>query len=181
MLKEDLSDDRLLHSMAAARTANRLAQIHGLDIDACELAGLLHDCAKCMDLQTLQQIARDHHLKLSDVEMQSNGLLHGPVSAVIAGTKYGIRNPEILTAISSHTTGYAGMTAFDMAIFLADKIEPYRHDIPALDAIRALADVDLLKATYQMLLYSRAHIVQTKKPLHPATDQTIQWVHDRIR
>jgi len=181
MLKADLSDARLLHSLSVARTANHLARMHGLDIDACELAGLLHDCAKCMSLGALQTIARDNRLKLTDVELQSNGLLHGPAGAVVAETKYGVHNPEILNAIAIHTTGRAGMSAFDMALFLADKIEPYRSDIPALDALRALADQDLYKATYQMLINSKTHVSQTNRPLHPATDQTIQWVRDRIR
>ncbi|MBN1777491.1 MAG: nicotinate (nicotinamide) nucleotide adenylyltransferase [Clostridiales bacterium] len=181
MLRENLSDERLLHSMAAARTANRLAKIHGLNAGDCELAGLLHDCAKCMDLKTLQQLAREHRLKLTDVELQSNGLLHGPVGAVIAETEYGIRKPEILSAIAAHTTGCAGMSEFDMVIFLADKIEPYRNDIPALDEIRALADMDLYEASYHMLMNSKAHVIQTHRPLHPATDQTIRWMRDRIR
>ena len=181
LLNENLSDGRLVHSLSAALTARRLADVHALNANACELAGLLHDCAKCMDLKTLWQIARDHQLKLLDVEMRSNGLIHGPVGAVIAREKYGIRDPEILGAIAAHTTGYAGMSAFDMAIFLADKIEPYRHDIPALDEIRALAETDLLKASYQMLLQSKAHLVQTKRDIHPDTDKTIQWVLESIR
>lgn len=178
MLKADLSDGRLVHSMSSARTAKHLADIHGPDPDACELAGLLHDCAKCMPLKTLQQIACDRRLALSDIEMQSNALLHGPVGAVIAKEKYGIQSPEILGAISAHTTGRAGMTQFDMIIFLADKIEPYRHDIPALDEIRALADTDLPEATYQMLLHSKAHLLQAKKSIHPQTDRIIQWVRE---
>ncbi len=54
-LKKDLTDDRLLHSMAVAYTANRLARIHQLDVPACEMAALLHDCAKCINLKTLQK------------------------------------------------------------------------------------------------------------------------------
>ena len=91
--------------MAVAYTANRLARLHCLDVAACELAGLLHDCAKCMGLETMQQIALEKHLKLSDTEFHSAGLLHGPVGAVVAQEDYGVHRSDILSAIAVHTTG----------------------------------------------------------------------------
>lgn len=181
MLKESLSDDRLVHTMSAAFTANRLASIHGLDVKACELAALLHDCAKCMDLRAMQWIARNAHLALLDVELQSAGLLHGPVGAVVAQRKYGVQDPQILTAIATHTTGYVGMTKFDMVIFLADKIEAYRDDIPALAEIRELAQTDLYRATYTMLKSSKEYVTLKNRPLHPATGEVMQWVKEQIK
>ncbi len=181
MLKEALSDDRLLHTMATAFTANRLAKLYGLDVKACELAALLHDCAKCMDLKAMQWLARNAHLSLLDVEFQSAGLLHGKVGAVVAQQKYGIQDLRILTAVSEHTTGYVGMTKFDMVIFLADKIEPYRDDIPSLAEIRALAETNLYKATYAVLLNSKDYVTQKNRPLHPATGEVMQWVKDQIK
>ncbi len=180
-LQNRLSDDRLLHSMAVARTAAHLAAVHALPVDQCELAGLLHDCAKCMDIDSLRQIAISHHLKLTDVELQSNGLLHGPVGAVIAKEVFGIEDPIVLNAIAVHTTGYAGMSDIEMVVFLADKIEPYRNHIPDLDEIRQLAETDLYKATYEMLLHSKAYLTRIHRPLHPDTDTTIQWMRKRIQ
>ena len=175
-LKADLTDDRLLHSMAVAYTANRLAKIHQLDVPSCELAALLHDCAKCISLKEQQKIAKRARLKLLDEEFQSPGLLHGPVGAVIAEEKYGILDPVILHAIAVHTTGYAGMTKFEMVIFLADKIEPYRCEFPGLSKIRAIADHDLYKASYGMLQNSMAYVHQLNKPLHPDTGKTLHWL-----
>ena len=179
-LKEALCEERMLHTMAVAFTANRLAKLHQLDAKACELAALLHDCAKCMSLGDMQQIAREANLKLSDIEFRSAALLHGPVGAVVARTKYGIEDQRILIAIAAHTTGFAGMTAFDMVVFLADKIEPYRDDIPTLAEIRALAQQDLYQATYAMLLNSQEYVTRKNRPLHPETAETIQWVLDHI-
>ena len=181
MLKEDLSDDRLVHSLAVAHTAAKLAQIHSLDVPACELAGLLHDCAKCMGIKSMQRIARDAKLSLTETEFRATGLLHGPVGAVVAEKKYGIHRQDILNAIAYHTTGFAGMSPFDMVIFLADKIEPYRDDIPELAEIRALAAQNLYKATCRMLLCSKEYVAQTKRPLHPATEQTLQWVQEHMQ
>ena len=88
-LRLALSEKRLLHSLLVAATARRLAALHSLNQEECELAGLLHDCAKCMPLQTLQHIAKDHRLLLDKETFQSDNLLHGPVGAVIAETEYG--------------------------------------------------------------------------------------------
>ncbi len=180
-LRDYLSDYRLVHSMSVAKTAARLAAVHGLPVNACELAGLLHDCAKCMDIETLRQIAWAHHLKLLDAELRSNGLLHGPIGGVLAETDFDVHDPAILNAIAYHTTGYPGMTDFEMAVFLADKIEPYRDHIPELMQIRNLAETDLHKATYEMLVHSKAYLLKTHRQLHPDTDKTIQWMLDRIR
>ncbi len=180
MLKESLSDSRLLHSLAVAYTAHRLALIHHLDVETCEMAALLHDCAKCIPLKEQQMIACEAKLKLSATELRSVGLLHGPVGAVIAQTKYGIDDPVILTAIATHTTGYVGMTALDMVIFLADKIEPYRKPFPALESIRSLARQDLYKATYSTIQSSIQYVTNASQPLHPATHDILQWLKEQI-
>jgi nicotinate-nucleotide adenylyltransferase len=180
-LRDYLNDDRLVHSMAVAKTAAHLAALFGLSENTCELAGLLHDCAKCMDDHTLRQIAAAHHLNLMDVELRSNGLLHGPVGGVLAETDFHIHDPEVLNAISAHTTGYPGMNDLDMAVFLADKIEPYREPFPGLEAIRELSEKDLYRATYEMLVHSREYLLHTHRVLHPNTDETIRWMRGRIR
>lgn len=102
------------------------------------------------------------------------------MGAVIAETEYGIRRRDILTAIATHTTGYPGMTELDAVIFLADKIEPYRDDIPALAEIRTLADRNLYQAAYRMLLNASEHVTKTNRPLHPATGETMQWIQTQF-
>ena len=181
MLKSDLSDSRLLHSLGVAYTAKMLANAHGLDANACELAGLLHDCAKHMPLKQQQNLAKVHKLQLSSIEMNTASLLHAAISAVVAKEQYGVQNADILNAIAVHTVGYAGMSPMEMVIFLADKIEPFRKHIPKLDEIRSIAEYDLYRASYMMLSNSKNHVLQANRPLHPDTDQTIQWLYDRIQ
>ena len=180
MLKIALHDTRLLHSLSVADTANHLAKTHGLDVTVCETAGFLHDCAKDIPLRQQQQIARQYRLMLSETEMSTVALLHAPVGAVIANTEYGIQDPVILKAITYHTVGRPCMSPIETAVYLADKIEPYRHEIPALDEIRSLADINLYQASYQMLISSKEHVLKTNKPLHPETDKTIQWLSDHM-
>ena len=58
---------------------------------------------------------------------------------------FGIRDRDIINAVSYHTTGRAGMSLLEKVIFIADAIEPGR-DYPGVDDLRRLAYVDLDKA-----------------------------------
>ncbi|NLI20954.1 MAG: nicotinate (nicotinamide) nucleotide adenylyltransferase [Clostridiales bacterium] len=175
-LRLALSDRRLLHSLLVAATARDLARIHGQDQDACELAGLMHDCAKCMPLQTLQRIARDRRLLLDKETLANENLLHGPVGAEIAENEYGVCSPNILSAIRCHTTGRVGMLPTDMILFLADKIEPSRRSYPGLEEVRALAGQSLVEATLRSMRSTRQYVSRQKAPLHPMTQRVITWL-----
>ena len=175
-LKQALSDKRLLHSLLVAVTARTLAKEHGLNEEECELAGLLHDCAKCMPLQTLQGIARDHRLLLDKETFVNENLLHGPVGAVLAETEYGVCSANILSAIRCHTTGRVGMLPTDMALFLADKIEPSRRTYPALEEVRELSKDNLVKATLTSMRSTQAYVSRQNAPLHPTTQSVIRWL-----
>ncbi|MCE5343681.1 MAG: nicotinate-nucleotide adenylyltransferase [Eubacteriales bacterium] len=175
-LRGALSEKRLLHSLLVAATARRLARIHGLDEEQCELAGLIHDCAKCMPLQTLQRIAKEHRLLLDKETLANENMLHGPVGAVLAETEYGVHDPNILSAIRCHTTGRVGMLPTDMVLYLADKIEPSRRFYPALEVIRNLADKSLVEATLRSLHSTQLYVTQQRAVLHPATQRVIEWL-----
>jgi predicted HD superfamily hydrolase involved in NAD metabolism len=175
-LRTSLSDKRLLHSLLVAATARRLARIHGLNEEQCELAGLIHDCAKCMPLQTLQRIAKEHRLLLDKETLANENLLHGPVGAVLAETEYGVHNPNVLSAIRCHTTGRVGMLPADMVLFLADKIEPGRRYYPALAVVRTLADENLVQAMLYSLRSTQAYVTRQRTALHPTTQRVIDWL-----
>ncbi len=83
-LRKTLTDKRLVHSLLVAWTARRLAEKHGLNPEQAELAGLLHDCAKCLPLSQQQAIAREHRLLLDKETLQSESILHGYAGAALA-------------------------------------------------------------------------------------------------
>ena len=175
-LRDALSDKRLIHSLLVTSTCRELARAHALDEEVCAMAGLLHDCAKCMPLQTLQRLAREHRLLLDKETLQNENLLHGPVGAVIAETVYGVSDPNVLAAIRCHTTGKVGMLPTDMVLFLADKIEPSRRSYPALETVRRLARTDLVGAMLASLRSTQAYVTNQKAPLHPTTQRVITWL-----
>lgn len=175
-LKQTLSDRRLVHSLLVAYTARSLARLHGVDQDTASMAGLLHDCAKCMPLKTLQQIAQENRLLLDKETLQSENLLHGPVGAVVAERDYGIVDPNILSAIRCHTTGKVGMLPLDMIVFLADKIEPSRRSYPALEVVRELAQTDLVAALRYSLESTLDYVRRQKTEPHPTTQRVADWL-----
>lgn len=175
-LRLALTDRRLNHSLLVAATARRFGELHGLNGAQCELAGLLHDCAKCMPLATLQRIAREQRMLLDKEILANEALLHGPVGAAVAEMDYGITDPSVLGAIRCHTTGRVGMLPIDMALFLADKAEPGRRSYPDLETVRTLAQTSLVAAMLASLRSTQQYVTRQKAPLHPTTQRVIDWL-----
>ena len=57
-LRKELDDDRYRHTLGVMYTSAALAMRYGADLMKAQIAGLLHDCAKC--------IPNDKKLKLCD-------------------------------------------------------------------------------------------------------------------
>ena len=135
-LKENLSEERFLHTLGTAQTARTLAQQFGLDADKAEIAGLLHDCAKEYSKESMLKIIKENNLDVSDDELKAPKVLHAPVSAYVAKTLFNITDTEIIDSIRFHTIGRIGMTDFDKIIYLADKIEPKTRTEACFEELR---------------------------------------------
>ena len=162
-----LNSRRYQHTLGVSYTAASLAMCYGCNIEKARIAGLLHDCAKCLSDTELLQTAREHELPISESEEADPYLLHGKVGAYFAENKYGITDPDILSAILFHTTGRPNMTLLEEIIFVADFIEPGRRGTPNLAKVRQDAFIDLDKAalgeimTTLEFLYSRGREIDT--------------------
>lgn len=126
-LKENLNEERYIHSLGTAQCAKELAEKHSMDAEKAYTAGLLHDCAKCFSNEKLLEIIKNN-LDVEEAEMLNYKTLHAPVSAHYAKEQFGVEDSEILSAIRWHTLGRLEMTDFEKIIFLADKIEPNTRD-----------------------------------------------------
>ena len=122
-LNNNLSEERYVHSIGTAECAKILAKKYGENEEKAYIAGLLHDCAKCLTTEVLISKIEDNGIKIECAEKQNYKTLHAPVSAYYAREKFGVTDDEILSAIRWHTLGKMEMTTFDKIIFLADKIE----------------------------------------------------------
>ena len=178
-LRQQLTDKRLLHSLLVAATARELAHIHHIDENQAALAGLMHDCAKCMPLSAMQKAAREQRLLVDKQTLANDNLLHGPLGAALAESEYGITDENVLSAIRCHTVGKVGMLPLDMVIFLADQIEPSRKPFPTLSEIRRLSQLDLLEAMRFSARQTVQYVHQTGYPVYSVTLQLTDWL-DRL-
>lgn len=126
-LKKNLSDEKYQHSVGVANCAKELAEKYQEDIEKAYLAGLLHDCAKCLDKENSLKYINEF-VEITDDEKMNSKTWHAPIGAYLAEKVFNIKDKEILSAIRCHTLGKIKMTRFEKIIFLADKIEPETRD-----------------------------------------------------
>ena len=127
-LAKELDSKRYEHTLGVAYTAACLAMRYDCDINRAYLAGLLHDCAKCMSHDERLHYCEKHDIEITDIEKQNPALLHAKVGAEMCRRKYDIKDEEICSAVRFHTTGRPGMTILEKIIFIADYLEPHREE-----------------------------------------------------
>lgn len=168
-LKKYVDGMRYNHTLGVMYTAAALAMCYGVDLERAQVAGLLHDCAKCIPNAKKLKLCRQYNIPVSEAENRSPYLLHASLGAYIAREKYHVEDEEILSAIACHTTGKAGMTTLEKIIFLSDYIEPMRQKAPNLGHIRKLAFSDLDMAVYLTLRDTLFYLEQEKASLDNQT------------
>lgn len=139
-LKGLISQKRFEHCLRVADECAELAGFYGADVEACRLAGLLHDCAKEL---TDKQYA---WLGITDAEDDYEGqsvLRHAEAGAILARERYGVCDDEILEAIRCHITGKPNMSIISQILFVSDYTEKGRSGAP-YNKVRELAAKGLL-------------------------------------
>ena len=63
-MKEELSDDRYEHTIGVMYTAESLAMRYGVDMTKAAVAGLLHDCAKCIPNAQKIKMCKKHGIEI---------------------------------------------------------------------------------------------------------------------
>ena len=166
-LKKTLDHQRFEHTLGVEKTAREMARAFGEDEERAALAGLLHDCAKCMPLSQMLKAAK--HEALDPVMKESKALMHAVAGCCLARDVYNVEDEAVLDAIRWHTTGRAHMSALEKIIYLADMIEPSRKPYPGLEELRRLCMEDLDQAMHTALQMSLNHVREQGKALHPDT------------
>ena len=171
-LEKALDKKRFEHTLGVAYTATALAMRYEEDLKKAEVAGLLHDCAKCIENSKKLAICEKYNIQVSDLERKNPYLLHAKLGGFIAMQKYGVRDKEIVSAIVNHTTGCPHMGQLDKIIYIADYIEPYRHQAPHLKAIRKMAFLDIDKALLMILEDTLKYLNALGNSIDPMTEKT---------
>lgn len=166
---------RFAHTLGVEFTAAALAMKYQADVTDAQIAGLLHDCAKCLTDEKRVSICEKHQIPMTDIERRNPFLLHAKVGEYLAREKYGITNPDILNAIRFHTTGRENMSLLERIVFVADYIEPGRRQAPNLTEIRQLAFTDLDAAMLKILEDTLSYLKATGGELDPMTEITYEY------
>lgn len=177
-LKKELDAGRYEHTIGVAYTAAALAMRYGANIQQAQVAGLLHDCAKCIPNQKKMALCQKYNIKMTEIELGNPFLLHAKLGAFLAMHKYKITDQEIISAILNHTTGKPNMSLLDKIIFVADYIEPQRKKQPNLAEIRKLAFIDLDRALLQILEDTLAFLSASAGNIDPMTEKTYLYYKD---
>ena len=174
-LAKYLDENRYEHTLGVMFTCASLAMVHGYDLKNAQVAGLLHDSAKCIPNKKKLKICAEHHIPVSDFEKEHPFLLHAKLGAYIAKAKYNVTDKEILSAITYHTTGKPDMTMLEKIIYIADYIEPNREKAPNLAQIRQTAFQDIDECMYEILRDTLEYLGKNPKTLDPETKDAFEF------
>ena len=177
-LKKELDTERFRHSVAVMYTGTALAMRWGCDLERTQVAGLLHDCAKCIPNDKKLRLCEQNGIEVTQTERDNPFLLHSKLGAWMAKEKYGIEDEEILGAITWHTTGRPGMTLMEKIIFLSDYIEPMRQKAQNLETIRYQAFIDLDRAVMMTLRDTLQYLRSGSRELDENTELSYYYYRD---
>lgn len=177
-VKKSIDKQRYDHTKGVMYTAGCLAMANEYPIDKAMLAGLLHDCAKCIPEHTKIKMCEKYNLEISEIERKNPSLLHAKLGAYLAKDKYDIEDEEILMAIRSHTTGRPGMSLLEKIVYIADYMEPGRKELPNMMDVRHLAFEDIDKCLYRILRDSLVYLKAQDMPIDQTTEETYQYYNE---
>lgn len=173
-LKKELTKERYQHTIGVMYTAASLAMKYGYPMEDAMLAGLLHDCAKCLSDNERLKICDQQNISVTEIEKKHPHLLHAKVGACLAQKAYGVEDEDILHAIRVHTTGCADMNLLDQIIYVSDYIEPGRDKAPRLSDIRQMAFTDLNRCC-AMIFQDTVEYLSSSSDMDPTTLEAYEF------
>lgn len=175
VLEDELDAKRYEHTLGVAYTAAALAMRYECSVEKAFIAGLLHDCAKCMKKKEKEEYCQKKKIVLSDTETKIPALQHAKIGSYLCETKYGVTDMEIKSAILYHTTGHPDMSLLEKIVFIADYIEPNREPLPNIDVIRKTTFEDLDSGLKMILKDTLQYLNECGKTIDPMTQITYDF------
>lgn len=175
-IKQMLSEKRFNHSLGVRDEAMRLARKYGADEEKAALAGIIHDCCKDFPEDKMREMCARYGVTLDEISERSGGLMHGPLGAAYARDVFGVRDGEVLDAVTYHSTGRANMSTLEKIIYVADFIEPCREGYYWLPAMRRLAYDSLDDAVLFGLHLSIIYLLDKNVPIDERTNEARNWL-----
>jgi len=155
------------HSKAVAGECKRLAIKLGVNEEAAEIAGLLHDISAVFPFHKRLEVSSLLGIQVLKEEEEFPLILHQKISQVMAKDIWNISNEDILSAIGCHTTLKKEYSKLDLILFVADKVKWDQEGTPPYveEIIRGL-NISLEHGAYAYI----KHLMDNKsnlKVVHP--------------
>ncbi len=177
VVKGLLKPNRVAHVLGCRDTAVELAERWGADIEQAGRAALLHDVTKALDGPLQLTLCNAYGIILDNFSSHNPKTLHALTGSIVAERIFS-EAPEVVSAISSHTTGKANMNTLEKIIYVADYMEPNR-DFPGVEELRYLAYTDLDGALRRGLEMTLAVLKEEGKEISPESRQALDYLNSR--
>ena len=145
-VEKRVTKKRYIHILGVEEKAVELGKKYNLpqkDIEKLRVAAILHDVAKSMNVDELEEYCRKYFAdELTEEDIKITEILHGFVGSYIAKKEFGIEDKSILDAIKYHTIGKKNLDLIGRIIYISDAIEKNR-DYPNVDILREKVNEDL--------------------------------------
>lgn len=174
-IEKSQDEKRFEHTLGVTYTAAVLAMCHDEDIEKAKIAGLLHDCAKCISDEKKIKLCQKAHMEITEVELRNPFLLHAKAGVCLARDKFGVQDEDILNAILYHTTGRPDMSRLEKIIYIADYMEPSRKQAEDLPDVRRLAFQDLDLTLVRILKDTLFYLREKGNETDPMTQKTYDY------
>ena len=191
------SPERYAHSLGVYEECMYLSSKLGLserENDALLCSALLHDIAKDLPEDDVRALCAR-----SGIEYSASPTLHEDTGARFIAENYaeslGDLAPDVISAVSKHTTGGSEMTVVDMALFIADFTEPgrkYKNCIRTREYLhaecekiekksRAAGKLLLARTVYDICRETIAHLIDKGAAIDPRTEATEALMRSLIK
>lgn len=159
------------HCMKVGEEARRLAVRFGLDSQAAEYAGYLHDISAVYPNHVRVPVSRSLGIEVLPEEEAFPMIVHQKLSRQMARDLFHVSEQDILDAVGCHTTLRKQATMIDKVLFVADKIEWDQEGAPPyLKQVEEALEISLEHASYTYVNYLWQRR-DTLEVLHP-------WLRD---
>jgi len=170
LVRVQLTEKRYIHTIGVMETAIKLAERYGGDVKKAEIAAIFHDYAKFRPKDEMRQIIVEQKMDPNLLLFHSE-LWHAPVGAYLVEKEAGIKDQDILDAISFHTSGRPNMSLLERIIYLADYIEPGRA-FPGVDEVREMAESNFDRAFLQAVKNTIMFLIRNNRAVFPLSFET---------
>lgn len=176
-IRNNLKESRYLHSLGVEKMARHLAGIHGADEEKAAFAGRYHDIAKCKTAYEMNNLVRKY--QLSEEYLDNPALAHSKVGAALLKYEFGVNDKDIINAVSSHTTGRAGMSLLEEIIYVSDAIDETRS-YGGIEELRKQAETDLDGACLFIMDFTIDKLKNEGRTLDKITLDARDFIYNRI-